>query len=164
MKRILCILMLLSILFSLIGCQTRQDDRIRFYYCREPKNYQYYETDSVICAEDRVIPNHNDNLRYIIGLYLAGPSEEGLRCPLPQNVKIMTADRSTESVKLTFSDLGDSITDVEFTIACACLTMTCVDLTGCTQVTVISGERSLTMTTESFRLVDSAIPEPIEGD
>ena len=163
MKRIISLLALLSVLLSLIGCQSRNENHVSFYYCRQPSDQRYFE-EGVICAEDRDMHGYNGNLRYAIGLYLAGPMEEGLRAPLPQSVKLLSVERTLEAVALTFSDLDTALTDAEFTIACACLTLTCADLTGCRQVTVISGDRSLTMTSESFRFMDSVTPETTEGD
>ena len=163
MKRIISLLALLSVLLSLIGCQSRNETHVSFYYCRQPSDQRYFE-EGVICAEDRDMHGYNGNLQYAIGLYLAGPMEEGLHAPLPQSVKLLSVERTLEAVALTFSDLDTALTDAEFTIACACLTLTCADLTGCRQVTVISGDRSLTMTSESFRFMDSVTPETTEGD
>jgi len=152
-------------MLSFVGCDSRKEDLVSFYYCREPDAYQYFNEDGVICAESRDVIGHDENIRYVIGLYLAGPMEEGLRSPLPASVKLISAERTLEAVQLTFSDLDDIMSESEFSLACACLTLTCADLTGCRQVTVISGTRSITMTRDSIRLLDDAPNlETTEGD
>jgi len=165
MNRFLSLLIVFSLLFSLIGCGSRREDLVAFYYCRDPEEYQYFEEDGVICSESRDLIGHNENIRYVIGLYLAGPMEEGLRSPMPPSVKLVSAERTLDAVQLTFSDLDDVMSESEFSLACACLTLTCADLTGCHQVTVISGSRTVTMTTDSIRLLDNGpIPETTKGD
>ena len=100
----------------------------------------------------------------MIGLYLAGPIGEGLYSPLPKNVTLLSAESNPETVILTFSNLGNSLTDSEFTIACACLTLTCSDLTGCDEVTVIAGARTVTMHSDRIHLSDTILsPEITEG-
>jgi spore germination protein GerM len=160
-KRIVSACILLSLTFSLAGCQTPGDRNIALYYCRTPDEYRYFQEDSVICAEYRDIPDHSNDLRYVIGLYLAGPIGEGLYSPLPKNVTLLSAESNPETVILTFSNLGNSLTDSEFTIACACLTLTCSDLTGCDEVTVIAGARTVTMHRDRIHLSDTILSHEI---
>ena len=47
------------------------------------------------------------------------------------------------------------MTDAAFSLACACLTKTCMELTQASSVTVISGTRMVTMGPDNLILTDS---------
>lgn len=165
MRRIVSALLALTLTVTLFGCGSRQENLVSFYYCRDPEDYQYFDSESVICMESRDIVGHSGDIPYIIGLYLAGPMEEGLISPLPRSVRLFDVEFNDTGVVLTFSDVKKLLTDSEFSLACACLTLTCADLTGCSEVTVISGSRTVTMHTDSICLTDNTVSsETTEGE
>ncbi len=54
------------------------------------------------------------------------------------------------------------MTDTEFTLACACLTMTTLSITGGDEVTITSGSRSVTMSRDSLTLIDDSTASTTE--
>ena len=46
------------------------------------------------------------------------------------------------------------MTDAQFTLACSCLTLTCLELVDAESVTVVSGDRSITMNADSLTQKD----------
>ena len=47
------------------------------------------------------------------------------------------------------------MTDIEYSAACVCLALTCFDLTDAGQVTVNSGDRTLTISRDAIVLYDN---------
>lgn len=162
MKRILCVLLILS-MAAFSGCGRRDANTVSFYYCRNPENYQYFEENGVIQAESREITGHRSDLRYVVGLYLAGPLEEELESPFSKTTRLVSAQKSGETIQIQLSDQDQSLSDASFSLACACLTLTCMNIFSCTEVTVTSGERTVTMNEGSIMLFDTLLPQEATG-
>lgn len=161
MKRLLSVFLLCAMVFSLAGCHSGESNTVNFYYYRDMEHYQYFQSDGVIHAQSRDLANHRNDLRYALGLYLAGPMEEGLVKPFTRATRLLCAESADDRIYIELSDHGKSLTDAEFTLACACLTMTCMDLLPCTEVTIVSGERCITMNGDNILLFD--IPQETIG-
>ena len=148
--RLICCLMTLM----LLGCQSAETGTVSFYYCRDPEQYQYFESDSVIHAELRDLLGHAGDLKYMVGLYLAGPMEEGMAVPFSKSTKLLSVQQDNGSILIELSDHTKVLTDSEFSLACAALAMTCMDFTDCDAVSISSGTRSITLTAENIVLYD----------
>ena len=80
-----------------------------------------------------------------MALYSMGPSKEDLQSPLPRNTQIMPIERSADRIVLSLSENAQTLTDSDFTLASACLALTCMDLTDTQQITVECGDRKITI-------------------
>ncbi len=157
MKQIIAAISLIS--FLLAGCSAtgeRVKEPVTFYYLRS--EYQYFTEDGVISTEVREASGHRDDLTYLLALYLMGPTEEGLVSPLPQTVILLSAAIKEDGVRLLFSDTKDYLTDYEFSLACACLALTCFDLTEEDTVSIQSGERTILMQRDQLSQYDGSTP------
>ena len=157
MQRLIATLLLLSLLLT--GCADRLKEPVTFYYIRA--GYDMDMSD-VMGSEQREAAGHRDDLSYLLALYLMGPAEDELLSPLPHGTSILSAEQTGSTVTLHLSDTSESMTDAQFTLACSCLTMTCLDLTEATHITIISGDRSVTMNADMLLTQDlttAAIPE-----
>jgi len=166
MKRLICFLTAFLLLLSLAGCGhgSRSMDPVSFYYCRDPGSYQYFERNGVIQSELRDMTEHRNDLKYLLSLYLAGPMEEGLVSPFSRQVRLLSVTQVQENLQVEISDPGQTMSDAQFSLACACLTLTCLDVSSCTSVTVISGSKSITLDNQSILLFDAASGEqPTDG-
>ena len=143
-----------AILLLLTGCGSGQRDGALFYYCRDPEQYRYFEQDGVIYSESRDLMNHRNDLRYMISLYLAGPMEEGVVLPFTKATKLISVETRDNVIYIELSGHNKILTDSEFSLACACLTLTCMDYMPCESVTITSGERSISMDAQSILLYD----------
>lgn len=155
MKRFFCFLLSLLSLFCFWGCDSSDPDTVLFYYSRNPEVYQYFEEDSVIRAEQRDLTGHRNDLRYMLGLYLAGPLEENLTTPFTKSTRLISVEQKEKTVFIELSDHASTMTDSEFSLACACLTLTCLHFTQCDAVSIISGDRNITMNGDIILLYDS---------
>ena len=158
MKRIISTLFCCLIVSVLLGCHSADSGSVSFYYCRDPEQYQYFESDSVIQAESRDLVGHLGDLKYMVGLYLTGPIEEGMAIPFSKSTKLLSVEQDGEHVFVELSDHTRALTDSEFSLACAALAMTCMDFTDCEEVTISSGSRSITLNTGTIVLSDN-IPQ-----
>lgn len=157
MKRILCLFLVCCFLFS--GCSAvgqRIKEPVSFYYIRT--NYSE-DMASVIQSEEREASGHRDDLPYLMKLYMMGPTEDSLRSPLPRGAKILSIENTGKEVFVQLSDLTKAMSDADFSLVCACLALTCFDLTKADTTTIASGEWSITMGRDSLTLSDSsAVP------
>ena len=161
MKRRIVLAFLLCLILT--GCGQlgeRIKEPVTFYYLRA--EYQYSTEFGVIGSEEREASGHRDNLSYLLALYLIGPSGEELVSPIPRGIRFLSVEQVDRMITLNLSDTSAVLTDAEYSLACACLTLTCLDLIGTDAVTINSGARSVTMTRENLILYDSSMTAPTE--
>ena len=163
MKRLFFILLCSLMVLSLMGCGSADTGTVSFYYCRDPEQYQYFESDSVIQAERRDLIGHQGDLKYMVGLYLAGPMEEGMAIPFSKSTKLLSVQQNCQSILIELSDHTNILTDSEFSLACAALAMTCMDFTDCEDVTISSGNRSITLQADDIILSDNLPQQETTG-
>ena len=159
MKRFLCLLLCLCLFLP--GCSGElMKNPVTFYYPR--REYQYGAEDGVISSEQREASGHTNDLRYLLSLYLIGPSSDELVSPLPWGTRLLGVSRENATSTLELTDTAQSVTDTEFTLACACLTMTTLSITGGDEVVITSGSRSVTMRRDSLTLIDDSTASTTE--
>lgn len=148
MKRLISIFLAVLLLS---GCTEQLKEPVSFYYIRSG-----YEEDmsNIVGVERREASGHRGDLSYLMALYFMGPADEELLAPLPGNTNMLSVALNGSQVVLQLSDTADSVSDAQFTVACACLTLTCLELTGAETVTIISGTRSVTLDEERLLLRD----------
>lgn len=160
MKRLLILICLSA--FLLCGCSSsgqRFKNPVTFYYVQEA--YQYGTDGGVIAPEEREAAGHQEDLAYMMALYLMGPSEDGLVSPIPRGTRVLVAKKSGSSVSIKLSDTTSTMSDAAFTRACACMTMTLLDMTKAETVNFQSGSRNVTMSRDSLILFDTShLEEP----
>ena len=158
MKRFFSLLLVLCLLGSLWGCSFsgNSKDQAVFYYCQ--KDYAFGAENGVITAEERDVTGHAGDISYLLSLYLMGPLDEELSFPFSGRTRLLGIEMVENTLCVELTDLGKSLTDSQFTLGCACLTMTCLELTDASQVTITSGERTVTMDESCLTLYDSITP------
>ena len=154
MKKALTLLLIFSLLLS--GCQFWGEsikDPVTFYYVRS--DYEYFSTDGVIASEPREASGHRNDLPYLLAMYMMGPAEDDLQSPLPDGVALLKTDKTEDEILIQIAD-HDAITDASFTLSCACLALTCFDVSDVSAVTITSGERTITMHRDTIYLFDGS--------
>jgi len=135
MRRMIAFLLLVCFLLS--SCSA-SGERIKspaiFYYLQSQPDY--FSEDGVIASEKRETSGHKNDISYLLALYLMGPSDESLTSPLPENCVLYYTEIMDETLILRISSLDNSLSDYEFSLACACLALTCFDITDAQKVTV----------------------------
>lgn len=153
MKRIVACILLAVISLNFTGCVSiseDQEDTTTLYYIRS--EYQYHNADNVIVGEDRTLAPKTE-IRQLLDLYLAGPVDDSLVSPIPKGIEVVDIREYSGLLELTLSDT-EALTDAQFSLACVCLGKTMMEDPDIIQVTVISGERNMTVDRNNFLLTD----------
>ena len=164
MKLLRITVAVLILVALLAGCSLpgASGNAVNFYYSRV--SFAYGGEDAVILLEQRDITGHEGDLKYILSLYLMGPLDEDLAAVFPVSTRLVGIRQEDSNLSVHLTPIAKSLSEGEFSLACSCLTMTCMDLTSCKQVTVVSGDRSLTLTTEDLLLLDDPISTETQSE
>ena len=149
MKRLIALFLLLILLMP--GCANRIKEPVTFYYIRSVYDQ---DMDSIIHSETREASGHRQDLSYLMALYFMGPADEELQSPIPRGISLLSIEQTGQNVILKLSDTSHVMSDAQFTLACSCLTLTCLEITETESVTIVSGERSITMSADALLLQD----------
>ena len=152
MKQLFCILVIL--LLFLCGCQ--KEDTVVFYYC--PTDPLETAQSSLLASEVRTVTGYTDNLFFLISLYLSGPLEPELVSPFPVGTKLHYTTTECPHITVKLQELPQTMSDSEFSLSCACLSMTVMELTGADSVTVVCGNRTVTMDASTLLFFDELTP------
>lgn len=155
MKRLISAILVIVISLVFSGCTFATDDpeiTTTLYYIRS--EYQYYSTDNVIVGEQRVLVSKPDEMEPLLDLYLAGPLDDGLVSPLPRDASLIGIQEYSGLLEITISDTEKALSDSEFSLACVCISKTMMEDSDIIQITVISGERSMTVNRTNYLLAD----------
>ena len=154
MKRLISLMLLLCLLLT--GCSSlgeRVKEPVKFYYIRQ----DYLEDmESVISSEVREASGHRYDLPYLLALYSMGPSSSKLVSPFPRNTKILPVEHSEEGLVLSIMDEIHTMTDAEYTVASACLAMTCFEIIDAEQIIVVCGDRSVAIRKDNLLMHSSS--------
>ena len=137
MKRRLCILLIGVLMLALTAC-TREsmDSQVPFYYIQA--EFDYGMPDGVIASEFHDLSGHQNDLRYLLALYLQGPSDPELRLPFPSGTILVDLTQERREVTITLSSTAAMLEGTDLTIACACLAETCFAISDVQQVHIQS--------------------------
>ena len=156
MRKFLILFFSCCIAVSFLGCSTEdsaEDTPQLFYYLR--RDILYGAEDSVISSE--ICEWENADADTLLKQYFLGPISEHLVSPYPAGTKPLSVKRSDDSLLIYLSSEFADLTDLEYTLACACLAKTCLSLYSVTEVTIrIEGtDNSITLNSSSLTLVDT---------
>ena len=152
MKRLTLFLLVGILMISLSACrEVTLDTEVPFYY---PKaEFDHGKADGVIVSETHEISGHRNNLRYLLALYLQGPSDPELRRPFPRGTVLVDLVQEGDSVTITLSFTAAVPEGIDQTIACACLAETCFAISDVQQVHIqsLASASNLTINTTFTR-------------
>ena len=157
----LAITLILCILLSFSGCQKEPEYEkpICFYYPMQSPSYD--AASSIISAQTREGAGLNvlDDILY---LYFQGPEDPALENPFPAGLRLISVRQENNTLYLTVSDEMAELNGLALTIACTCLTITCLDLVDveyiCIQAenSTLSGEKTIIMNRDCLLLLDDS--------
>jgi len=154
MKRMFSLLLVFCLLLS--GCTVLGEHikvPVTFYYVHG--DYRENMTQ-IISSETREASGHYGDLSYLLALYSMGPSKDELRSPLPRGTRITPTEHTEDGIVLSLTGSSQNMTDAEFTLAAACLGLTCMELTSEETITIVLEDRSITVTPENLMLIREA--------
>lgn len=158
MRKFLCILLCFAALFC-TGCS---DDNatFQFYYTRQ--DYAFTEEDPVIAVEIRKAPGHEDDLEYLLHMYVEGPLDDSLVSPFPKGTLLQGFTYSDATLYVTLNEPFAQLDGIDHTIAAACIAYTGFDLTSAEKVVIKCnseryGNKSITLYRDSVLFRDNSI-------
>ena len=137
MKKAIPLLAALCLLLSIAGCSLERSGwkaPVTFFYRRQSSELQAHPEGGVIGPEEREISGRNNDLFYLLSLYLRGPLDDGLVSPFPAGCRLVGINRNGTTLHVILDEHFAALKDMELTAACACLARTCMALAGVEQV------------------------------
>lgn len=161
MKRLFC-LMIAVILFLLPACTETvgEAENITFYYIHN--DIEFGSESGVITPTVVQIKNKTKDYRQLLDRYFNGPTNYDCVSPFPAGITLEDLQIDNNKVQLLLSPHMSVLSGVDFTIACACLTRTVIEMTGVQYVQIqiennlIYGQDSVTFNLSSFSYWDNA--------
>ena len=151
----------------LCGCNaniTLYDDPVDFYYLTTVSDFTV--GSRYIVPETRETGGMGDDLELILSTYIAGPKDQQqYRSPFPPSVKLYKVGMNGTTLDVTLTRSFGNLTDMDLTLACASLTLTCLELTDAQNVriyahgTTLNGNEYIEMNAASLLLFENGIPE-----
>ena len=163
MKKLLCSFMILALSLSFSACSSPKDkiqEPVFFYYRQLELNYG--TTPSVVDKEAREAAGHRQDYSYLLSVYLKGPENFSLYNPFPSKTFLRSFVLQDSTAFVQLSSSFASLTGLDLTLACACITLTVCEMTGAQQVnisaedTLLDGNPQITMTPDSFLMMDDS--------
>lgn len=157
MKRLIGLILLLSSLFCFSACNEAPEKPVNFYYPVSAESYA--KTGCVFGKEVREAAGAPDD-SYLISKYLKGPNDPTLMSPYPAGTKLIALKMDGDILTITLTDRFSTLSGLELTLACASLSMTCMELTGAktvqiqTQSQTLDGAQQIIMSNDNLLFID----------
>ncbi len=161
MKRYCIILLLLILAVCLPGCTPSSDTcevPVNVYYRRS--QFTYGRNDSVIAEASLESAGHETDIAYLLEQYLKGLSLPEYDQTFPKGTTLVSYRLDGLTAKIVLSKHFATLSGIDLSVACACLSKTAMSLTGCREV-IISAEDTqldnnnyITVSANSYLLQD----------
>lgn len=159
MKRVFCIFLSLFLLLPMASCALQDRDLqepVSFYYRKKDPAH----SDAAISKELAEAAEHREDYDYLLSKYLKGPTSDVLQRTFPSGISVIDLEIDGTAAALVLSDFFSTLSGLDLTLACACLTLTVCELTGTeqltirTQTTLLDGSKAITMALKDIVLLD----------
>ena len=155
MRKLTALLLALTLAFTSVACTAPEDEHTLFYYLRSEETILYGEPDGLIAPLSRELTG-SGQLDTTLQLYMEGPNEENFRSPFPKGTYLLSTIQRDDMLVVVLSREFSTLSGIHLTLAGACLTATCHDLTGLTRVQVRSGEHIYDFNLNDFVFLDDS--------
>lgn len=160
MRKMICLLLAIALLLSGCGGASLKTPG-NFYY--RLSDIAYNSADGVIAPEVRELDGLTEDPEALMEVYLKGPESRELESPFPRNTTLEEWSMEDTTMTLTLSREFSSLSGLDLTIACACITRTLLELTPATTVVIQTTDSRLdnnvhvTMSDDLMLLVDDSL-------
>ena len=156
MKKIICIIVITASLFLILGCNSvskQNHNTVLFYYIHN--DFKYGTESGVITSTAVTVDAEYSDYEGLLNLYFNGPTNYESISPFPAGISLVNFQMDNNKVQLVLSPHMATLSDSEFTVACACLTRTVVEMTGIGTLHItIQGPQNKENNTWTFTLND----------
>ena len=168
MKKATSMILAMLLAFILSGCGGTAEslqEPVPFFY--PEKVQEDGSITNVIRAEQREGKAFGDDLELLLTVYLAGPKDPSLYSPFPAHTELSKVTVSDGKVIIRFAESFGELSSLDRTIACACISKTCMEFTGAELVeifaenTLFDGVESIVISRQNLLTMDNTpITEP----
>ena len=141
MKRTVALLLLILVLAGCAFKGTGMNEPLTFYYPRtqpDANTYGDFYSEGIIGSEKREVSGHLDNMNYLLSVYFSGPLDSNLSSPFPMGCRILETALEDGKMTILLNPVLAGKSDLDITVACACLAKTCMELTEAEAVQIES--------------------------
>lgn len=164
MKRIIALILCVSLLMAIGGCTDAPDTvPAKFYYRRAVT--EFGGTNGIITFEYRQIPDPQADTEKLLSTYFSGPQEDSLISPFPRTSAVLNWSIGEDTLELTMNEDFGALTDVELSIACACICKTFTELLPVSQVRIqlkdglLGGRKNILLSESDLLLYDNGLEQ-----
>lgn len=163
MKRFTTLLLIVAMFLTISACGNHSEDYevpAVFYYLQSEETMDLGE--SIICGEIRETAHLSGNLNEILNLYLEGPIADSCTSPFPDNLFVLSIERSGDRLTMMLSHSFNKLQDLDLSVAAICISMTLFELTDCNEIELCTldklsnGKDSVILTRDLLYLSDSS--------
>lgn len=147
-------LLAVMLLLSLAGCRKPDNNHYSFYYVRSSDTIIFGQSDALVAPVDREISGHGSDLNYMMRLYFEGPVEESYQSPFPDGTRLIRIRQDGNLLIMELTTHFSALENIQLTLAGACLTATCYELTGAESVRVLCGEEIYQFNRSDYTFLD----------
>ena len=161
MKSFLCLILTFVLVLSLCGCSETGKDQVTFYYQRI--EFDFGSDTGVFVPEVHDVSGHEGDLRYLLSLYLRGPTDQELTLPFPGGTILVELEQTDTELAVVLSSGASMLDPLELITACGCLAKTCFAISDAQTVHIdslpsVSGQRvDMTFNRDSILLTGNEI-------
>ena len=155
MKRFLSLFLICCLALSFAACAEKTEDTAVFYYLRSEDTIAYGQIDALIAPLPHQ-PISSLSLNDLLQLYLNGPGDEYYRNPIPKGTYLLSTIRHEDTLVIVLSREFSTLDGIQLTLAGACLSATCRQLTGLDCIQVRSGENIYEFDYRDFTFLDDS--------
>ncbi len=159
------LILCLFLLVGLYGCagQSHGDplkSPMKFYY--KTSDASYGDGQGATDYELRETYGHESDYVWVLTEYLKGPISQKLTAPFQRSVSIVSAERSGSQLQLRMTQELANLSGADLTVACACITLTCLEFPGVEAVSIravgskLDGKTEILLNRNSLLLEDSS--------
>ncbi len=161
MKKAITILLIFACVFSLFGCDADQEELkkpVTVYYKRAQMGYG--ASDSVIATYALEAVGHETDTTFLFQEYLHGPDSSDFSTTFPSGTALISYQLEGLTAKVVLSDQFATLTGIDLSVACACLSKTIMSLTDCREVIIraehaqLDNNNFITISSNSYLLQD----------
>ena len=136
MRAMTSLFLIMVLLLGLCGCGSAGRDEAVFYYQR--MEFDYGSDSGVFVPESHDVSGHAGDLRYLLSLYLRGPSDQELKLPFPSGTLLVELEEAEGVLSVVLSSSAATLDSVDLLTACGCLAQTCFSICDAETVHITS--------------------------
>lgn len=164
MKKATAWILCLCFLVGMGGCARQSNAEqlkspMKFYY--KTSDASYGDGLGATDYELRETYGHEADYVWVLTEYLKGPLSQKLTAPFQRSVSIVSAERSGDRLQLRMTQELANLSGVDLTVACACITLTCLEFPGVEAVSIcavgskLDGKTEILLSRNNLLLEDS---------